>query len=106
MKPEMSLASLALILLLSPEDPADEALRTRVEAAPRKVAKFIERRAGCNHFLGEEPYDAERAAELNRTIRELRCDRVESDERRLERSYRGRPDILRLLKETEDLPGW
>ncbi|HEX8379353.1 MAG TPA: hypothetical protein VF619_02240 [Allosphingosinicella sp.] len=102
----MTLVSLALILLLSPEDPAGQALRARVESAPRKVAAFIERRAGCNHFLGEEPYDRERAAELNRTIRELRCNRVERDQRRLERTYRGRTDILQLLKQTEDLPGW
>ncbi len=102
----MWLASIAFILLSSPQDPVGEALRARVENAPRKVAKFIERRAGCNHFLGEEPYDRERAAELARAIRELRCGRIERDERRLARGYRGRPDILRLLKETEDLPGW
>ncbi|HEX8481311.1 MAG TPA: hypothetical protein VF650_05375 [Allosphingosinicella sp.] len=102
----MSLAALALILLLSPEDSAEQALRVRVESAPRKVAAFIERRAGCNHFLGEEPYDADRAAELKRTIRELRCNRIERDQRRLEHTYRGRTDILQLLKETEDLPGW
>lgn len=102
----MSPAALVLILLLTPEDAAWEALRTRVEGAPRKVAAFIERRAGCNHFLGEEPYDAERAAELKKAIRELRCTRIERDVRRLERTYRGRPEILRLLKDTEDLPGW
>jgi hypothetical protein len=94
-----------LVLLLSPEDGAWQALRTRVESSPRKVAAFIERRAGCNHFLGEEPYDPERAAELERAIRELRCSRVERDGRRLERTYRDRPEILRLLKDTEDLPG-
>jgi hypothetical protein len=102
----MSLAALALILQLSPEDPGRDALRTRVGSAPRKVAAFIERRAGCNHFLGEEPYDAERAAELKKAILELRCARIERDGLRLERTYRDRPDILRILKETEDLPGW
>lgn len=102
----MSLLPVSLLLLLSAQDGISEGLRARVQSAPRKVAAFIERRAGCNHFLGEEPYDAERAAELKRTIRELRCARIERDERRLERTYRDRPDILRLLKETEDLPGW
>jgi hypothetical protein len=102
----MSLAALALILLLQPEDLDRDALKTRVGRAPRKVAAFIERRAGCNHFLGEEPYDAERAAELKKAIRELRCARMERDAARLERAYRARPDILRLLEETEDLPGW
>ncbi len=102
----MSLAALALILLLSPEELDREVVRTRVGTAPRKVAAFIERRAGCNHFLGEEPYDAERAAELKKKIHDLRCERIDRDERRLKRIYRNRPDILGLLKETEALPGW
>jgi hypothetical protein len=97
---------LALILLLPPAADDPEIFRTRVESAPRKVAAFIERRANCNHFAGEEPYDAERAAYLRKTIRELKCARIARDERRLTRVYRDQPDILRLLKDTEDLPGW
>ncbi len=102
----MTLAPLVLILLLSPVEDDPEIFRTRVESAPRKVATFIERRANCNHFAGEEPYDAERAAYLNKTIRELKCRRLSRDERRLARAYRDRPEILQLLKDTEDLPGW
>ena len=101
----MMLAPLALILLLSP-DVASDALRTRVESAPQKVATFIERRASCNHFAGEEPYDAERAAYLRKTLRELKCGRISRDERSLARAYRDRPEILQLLKDTEDLLGW
>ncbi len=102
----MTLLPLALILSLSPVDDPWKSLKPRVESAPREVAKFIERRAGCNHFLGEEPYDPERAAELSKALRELRCERVDRDERRLTRAYRSRPDIVRLLKDTETLIGW
>jgi hypothetical protein len=102
----MTLAPLALILLLSPVEDDQEIFRTRVESAPQKVATFIERRANCNHFTGEEPYDAERAADLEKAIRELRCGRLSRDERRLARAYRDRPEILQLLKDTEDLLGW
>lgn len=97
--------SLTLALLLS-SDVASDALRTRVESAPRKVAAFVERRANCNHFTGEEGYDSERSAYLRKTIRELKCARIERDERRLRQAYRDRPEILQLLKETEDLLGW
>ncbi|HET9639476.1 MAG TPA: hypothetical protein VFP12_09745 [Allosphingosinicella sp.] len=102
----MTSLPLAMILLLSPIEGDPEIFRTRVESAPQKVATFIERRANCNHFTGEEPYDPERAAFLSKTIRELKCARIARDERKLTRSYRDRPEILRLLKDTEDLLGW
>jgi hypothetical protein len=102
----MTLLPLALILSLSPADDPWKSLRPRVESAPRRVAKFIERRAGCNHFLGEEPYDAERSAELGKALRDLRCERVDRDGRRLTRAYSGRPEILQLLKDSEALIGW
>ena len=35
---------------------------------PADVQRWLERRRSCIHFLGEEPYDAERAAFLNRAI--------------------------------------
>lgn len=98
--------ALALLLLLSPVRDDPEAFRARVQDAPRKVAAFIERRANCNHFAGEEAYDAERGAYLKKTIRELRCSRLSRDGRRLARAYRDRPEIVRLLKDTEDLLGW
>ncbi|MCB1844323.1 MAG: hypothetical protein KDI09_15285 [Halioglobus sp.] len=36
------------------------------EGLPRDVARFIERRDSCEHFMGEEPYDVQRAAYLAR----------------------------------------
>jgi hypothetical protein len=93
------------LLLLANGPPADD-VRTPVERTPRIVAAFIERRAYCNHFTGEEPYDRARATELTRTLRELRCNRVDRDERNVRRAFRNRPDILRLLDETADAPGW
>lgn len=38
---------------------------------PPDVAEFVERRDLCDHFRGEEPYDAERKAFLEKTIVEL-----------------------------------
>jgi hypothetical protein len=102
----MTFAPFALILLLSAAQDDPEIFRTRVESAPRKVGTLIERRANCNHFAGEEAYDAERAAYLKKTIRELKCGRISRDGRRLARAYRDRPEILQLLKDTEELTGW
>ena len=91
----------------APGDPSlDPQVRARVERSPKAISAFIERRANCNHFLGEEPYDRARATELNRTIRELRCARIDRDEQRLRKVYRNKPSVLQLLDDTADALGW
>lgn len=92
---------LIAMLLLADELP----LRARMAALPRPVANFIERRADCNHWTGEEPYDAERRAEIERAIADLRCARIEKDEQGIRRRYRGNRAVITLLDETTDLPG-
>ena len=93
-------------VLLAGNAPSLDEVRARVEKTPKDVEAFIVRRAGCNHFLGEYPYDRERAAELNRAIRELRCDGLDRDGRNLRNTYRNNPEILQLLDETADALGW
>ena len=97
---------IAVPLLIAASASVDDDVRARVERAPTDVADFVERRAGCNHFLGEEPYDEERAAELNRAIRELRCSGLDREERDLRRAYRLNPEVLRLLDDTAGILGW
>ncbi len=95
----------AALLLIAARPPSEADINARVARAPKDVGAFIERRTGCNHFLGEEPYDRERAAELDRAIRKLRCDRLDPDERRLRRTYRDKAAILRLLDDAADSLG-
>lgn len=99
---------LALALALAPpqSDAAWDDLRTRVEKSPQNVATFVERRAGCNHFSGEEPYDRERADEIAKALRQLRCKSLAQDERTLRRTYRKQPAVISLLKDTRELSGW
>lgn len=40
-------------------------------ALPTDVAAFVDRRDGCDHFRGEEPYDAERGAFLAERMNRL-----------------------------------
>lgn len=100
------LAALGLLMLQTPDEAERDALRMRVESSPREVAAFIERRAGCNHFQGEEPYDRQRAEEIGRALRELRCASIDADEQALRRTYRDQPAVLQLLHDTQDLLGW
>lgn len=88
------------LLLLATHTSAFSEVRAQAERVPGRVEAFISRRANCNHFTGEEPYDKARAAELNRVIRELRCVRVDQDEAKLRQRYRSDPCILKLLDDT------
>ena len=90
---------------LAAQGSTDE-LRARVEAQPRSVRTFVERRAMCNHWLGEEPYDAERGREIERAVRSLRCQRLDVDEARLRRRYRDNETVSAILNETRDSLGW
>ena len=82
-------------------------LRPRIELAPQDVAKFIERRAGCNHFGGEVGSgDRGREKQVQDMLKKLRCSQLEMDERALRKVYSDKPDVLKLLDDTVDLMPW
>ncbi len=95
-----------LMVSATPAEAEWDKLRARVEAAPPPVAAFIERRAGCNHFWGEDPYDRERAQQIDAALRKLRCNRLDADERALRRTYRRQPAVLVLITDTAEISGW
>lgn len=82
--------------------PAEARVRRELPAAPPAVRAFLVRRAGCNHWGGEEGYDAERAAQIAEAVRKLRCDRIEADERRIKRTYAKSSRVRWLLTATRD----
>jgi len=81
-------------------------LKVRLKSAPDDVEAFVVRQASCNHFLGEPPFNEERAAFLDRTIRELRCDKLTQEEEQLRRVHRDNPAALRLLDDAVDIGPW
>lgn len=96
--------ALAALLLSAQALPDD--LRARVEAQPRVIRHFVARRAMCNHFAGEEPYDEARRREIERALRKDRCDQAESDEVALRHRYARYPAIIAVLDDTRDALGW
>ena len=84
---------------------ADMDVRSAAAAAPQAVRALIERRAGCNHWTGEEPYDEPRRREIERAVRDLRCDTLDMDERKLRKRYARHPGVLRLIERTRDADG-
>jgi len=63
------------------------------------VTRFVERAEMCNHWAGEEPYDAARRAEIDRNLRDLRCTTITRDGEALKVSRRERPEDLRRIDE-------
>ncbi|WP_225206366.1 hypothetical protein [Novosphingobium huizhouense] len=88
-------------LLLLAMTPAQA--RHAVKVAPPPVRALLVRQTGCNHFAGEEAYDAERAAYIDAQVRKLRCRTVEEDARALRKRYAGNASVRRLLVEAQ---GW
>jgi len=67
---------------------------------PADVARFVQRRDLCDHFRGEELYDAERRAFLEKRMREY-CTGTDAKLAALKRKYRGRFDVMAKLGEYE-----
>ncbi|MCS6624882.1 hypothetical protein N0B44_18360 [Roseibacterium beibuensis] len=63
------------------------------------VSRFVERAKMCEHWAGEEPYDAARRAEIERNLRDLRCTTITRDGEALKISRRERPEDLRRIDE-------
>ena len=68
---------------------------------PAEVFDYAGRRFGCNHFAGEEAYDAERGAYIRDAVTRLRCDTLEADGIALERAHADRPDVLAAMARIE-----
>jgi hypothetical protein len=69
---------------------------------PKEVAAVVMRRADCNHWMGEEPYDKARAREIERAIRQLKCDSLPGDEATLRKRYMDDPKVINALDRAQD----
>jgi hypothetical protein len=75
-------------------------------AIPHDVARYADRREGCNHWAGEEGYDAGRRAQINKAIADLKCTALDRDERVLRHRHRHNPGVLRQIRKArEAYPG-
>jgi hypothetical protein len=97
---------IALLALLLTTQGAEEGLRARLAEQPRAIRHFVARRMECDHWAGEEPYDAARRREIERAIRALRCGQIETDEVALRHRFARYPEIIVILDETRDAAGW
>lgn len=67
---------------------------------PSDIAAFITHRDDCDHFRGEEPYNAERAKFLNAQIKQL-CAGTDKSLAQLKAKYKANKDVLAKLNDYE-----
>ena len=94
--------SILLCLFAAQAAASDDPLSSLKAGHPGDVKKLIDRLAGCTHWSGEEPYDAERKREISLAMKELRCDRLEKDEAAARKRYAKRPRVLKVLQQAKE----
>src|SRR5207253_2731997 len=67
-------------------------------ASQQDVRDFLQRRTDCQHWAGEEGYDAARRAEISAAYVKLRCATLEADEAALKTRYSGNAAIQKALQ--------
>ena len=71
---------------------------------PTDIANFIARSESCYHWLGEEPYEAERAADIKKNVSES-CDDLSKRLVKLKARYSRNRKVTLLLNEFDPKSG-
>ena len=82
--------------------PAAAATGEAAATLPADVRAFKKRRDECDHFRGEEPYDAERAAFLRAALSRT-CDGTDAELAALRRRYAADATVVAALADYDDL---
>jgi len=88
------------IYLASLDVYAADRMRDGFPDLPKPARAVAERSLACQHFWGEANGTGdERDKEVARTLKELKCDRVERDLKKVRAKYRKDPKISKILDE-------
>jgi hypothetical protein len=81
----------------------EETVDALTQDQPADVAQFVIRRINCNHWLGEDPFDNDRAKEIQGAIERLRCQTIDQDEVLLRRLHTGDAKALKAIDDARDV---
>ncbi len=98
---DWSLLALILITLVSFVQLGYAADRNAAPGLPADVVKFKERRDLCDHFRGEEPYDAERRKFLEENLKKY-CTGIDKELTSLKANYKNDKTVMRVLEKYEE----
>lgn len=80
----------------------DDPLASLKKGQPKDVSELVDCFVGCNHWSGEEPYDAERKREISSAISDLKCARVAKDEAAARQRYANKPATIKALQRARE----
>lgn len=66
------------------------------------MSELVQRMVGCNHFLGEEPYDEARRKQIQDAIDSMRCSELPADKAGIRRKYRDNKNALDAIGMAKD----
>ena len=69
---------------------------------PGDIRAYSERRAGCNYWPSEPASSSVRRAEIQRHVRQLRCETIDREEAVLKNRYRNQPAFLEAIADAHD----
>ena len=75
----------------------NDALTGLAERVPADVFAWVQRRMTCEHWAGEEGYDAGRAAQIEAALSGGRCNALEADGQALRRTHADDEAVLDIL---------
>lgn len=96
------LAAFLLLPVAVSAAPEDD-LSAMTKMLPHDVRAFIDRKSECNHWAGEEPYDAARAKQIERAVARLKCETLDKDEAMLKRRYSRNAPVRKVLALADDI---
>ena len=71
-------------------------------ALPSEVTVLISRIVECNHWLGEEPYDAERKSDIEKAISVFGCENIDQDVAASSTKHKDNAPALRAITEATE----
>lgn len=82
---------------------SDNPPASTIQQRPKIVKALIDRIVDCNHWSGEEAYNADRAKEIEKAIDDLHCDRLEADEATVLKKYGNSAKVKKAVSDAHDL---
>jgi len=103
MTKHIAAALIALCALATPAkaDKFQDDLDALTKGLPKDATAVVTRIAYCDHWSGEEGYDAARAKEIERAIKKYDCNTIDHDEARLRKRYAGNASVLKALDKVQ-----
>ena len=82
---------------------SDDPVEDLKKGQPKDVAVLIDRIVDCNHWSGEEAYDADRKKEILSALAELKCHQLPAAESAARKRYANNPKALQVLKTAREM---